>query len=271
MRNRQLIVHWLMAHTAAIDVRRREGKTYYVHDRCRRRSARASAGCSPKCSGSRARATTRRRASCSRRYGVHFDPALRDEVVARVDALDLPSYTAFVMPRLDAGASTTARSSTSRSPIRCDLEAQMLEYSALHARSNRSCQRCSRRAAAAHSSSTRSRGGCRAACALTGAAVRRSDRVESDRAGFDVSADAARRRCRRIRGACATSRSRSAWRRARAAVAARYAAARRARSTPSTSCSSASTSEATRGCSSCCATPETRCSCRDRATRCSST
>ena len=52
-------------------------------------------------------------------YGVHFDPALRDEVVARVDALKLPSYTGFVMPRLDAGARTpTARSSTSRSPIR---------------------------------------------------------------------------------------------------------------------------------------------------------
>jgi dipeptidyl-peptidase-3 len=27
-------------------------------------------------------------------YGVHFDSALRDEVVPRVDALNLPSYTA---------------------------------------------------------------------------------------------------------------------------------------------------------------------------------
>ena len=35
-------------------------------------------------------------------YGVHFDPALRDEVVARVDHLQLPSYTGFVMPKLDA-------------------------------------------------------------------------------------------------------------------------------------------------------------------------
>ncbi len=34
-------------------------------------------------------------------YGVHFDPALRDEVVARVDRLQLPSYTGFVMPRLE--------------------------------------------------------------------------------------------------------------------------------------------------------------------------
>ena len=35
-------------------------------------------------------------------YGVHFDPALRDEIVARVDHLQLPSYTGFVMPRLTA-------------------------------------------------------------------------------------------------------------------------------------------------------------------------
>ena len=35
-------------------------------------------------------------------YGVHFDPALRDEVVARVDHLQLPSYTGFVMPKLEA-------------------------------------------------------------------------------------------------------------------------------------------------------------------------
>jgi dipeptidyl-peptidase-3 len=63
------------------------------------------------------------------RYGIHFDPALRDEVVARVDALQLPSYTAIVMPRLtpryrdgeivDVGISYP-----------CDLETQMLEYSA---------------------------------------------------------------------------------------------------------------------------------------------
>ena len=34
-------------------------------------------------------------------YGVHFDPELRDEVVARVDRLKLPSYTGFVMPKLE--------------------------------------------------------------------------------------------------------------------------------------------------------------------------
>ena len=35
-------------------------------------------------------------------HGVHFDPKLRDEVVARVDRLNLPSYSGFVMPKLTA-------------------------------------------------------------------------------------------------------------------------------------------------------------------------
>jgi dipeptidyl-peptidase-3 len=55
---------------------------------------------------------------------------LRDEVATRVDRLGLPSYTGFVMPRLharrnDAGAIVDVEMS-----YPCDLEAQMLEYSA---------------------------------------------------------------------------------------------------------------------------------------------
>jgi dipeptidyl-peptidase III len=63
-------------------------------------------------------------------YGVHFDPALRDEVVARVDHLNLPSYTGFVMPRLEAvvGASGGITDVAISYPL--DLTAQMLEYSA---------------------------------------------------------------------------------------------------------------------------------------------
>jgi hypothetical protein len=51
-------------------------------------------------------------------------------VVARVDRLRLPSYTAFVMPRLEAvrdGAGAIADVTISY-PL--DLTAQMLEYSA---------------------------------------------------------------------------------------------------------------------------------------------
>jgi hypothetical protein len=30
MRNRQMIVHWLIANTNAVEVRKREGRTFYV-------------------------------------------------------------------------------------------------------------------------------------------------------------------------------------------------------------------------------------------------
>ena len=51
-------------------------------------------------------------------YGVHFDPEMRDEVVARVDHLNLPSYTGFVMPKLEPVTDGDGdRSSTSRSRI----------------------------------------------------------------------------------------------------------------------------------------------------------
>ena len=62
-------------------------------------------------------------------YGVHFDPALRDEVVARVDRLHLPSYTGFVMPRLDAVRNEAGEIVDVRISYPLDLTAQMLEYS----------------------------------------------------------------------------------------------------------------------------------------------
>ena len=128
MRNRQMIVGWLIEHTRAIDVRRRDGKTYYVMTDAaafREGAGRLLAEVQRiKSEGDYEAART-----LFDRYGIHFDPALRDEVVARVDALQLPSYTAIVMPRLtpryrdgeivDVGISYP-----------CDLETQMLEYSA---------------------------------------------------------------------------------------------------------------------------------------------
>ena len=100
MRNRQLIVRWLIANTTAIDVRKRDGKTFYVlTDRA---AFREGVG--------RLLAEVQRIKSTGdyeaarllvETHGVHFDPALRDEVVARVERLDLPSYTGFVMPRLE--------------------------------------------------------------------------------------------------------------------------------------------------------------------------
>ncbi len=112
MRNRQMIVRWLMANTKAIEVRQRDGKTYYVmidaqafRDGVGRLLAEVQR---IKAEGDYAAAK-----ALFETYGVHFDPALRDEVVARVDRLKLPSYTGFVMPKLDGGDATpTAPSPT---------------------------------------------------------------------------------------------------------------------------------------------------------------
>jgi len=129
MRNRQMIVHWLMANTSAIDVRRRDGKTYYVVTDLaafREGVGRLLAEVQRiKGEGDYEAART-----LLETYGVHFDPALRDEVVARVDRLMLPSYTGFVMPRLDAVTDPSGDITDVTISYPLDLTAQMLEYAA---------------------------------------------------------------------------------------------------------------------------------------------
>jgi dipeptidyl-peptidase-3 len=127
MRNRQLIVAWLIAHTNAIDVRRRDGKTYYVTTNVvafREGAGRLLAEVQRiKSEGDYQAART-----LFETYGIHFDPILRDEVVARVDALRLPSYTAIVMPRLTPRYQDGDIVDVEIS-YPCDLETQMLEFS----------------------------------------------------------------------------------------------------------------------------------------------
>jgi dipeptidyl-peptidase-3 len=118
-----------MAHTRAIDVRVRDGKTYHVmvdaaefRDGVGRLLAEVQR---IKAEGDYAAAR-----ALVEGYGVHFDPALRDEVVARVDHLNLPSYTGFVMPRLDAVRNASGEITDVTISYPQDLTAQMLEYSA---------------------------------------------------------------------------------------------------------------------------------------------
>ena len=64
-------------------------------------------------------------------YGVHFDPKLRDEVVSRVDKLGLPSYSGFVMPKLDAAKNAAGEITDVSISYPQDLAKQMLEFSAM--------------------------------------------------------------------------------------------------------------------------------------------
>jgi len=128
MRNRQMIVNWLRANTKAIEPRQRDNKTYYVmvdpkafRDGVGRLLTEVQR---IKSEGDFAAA-----AKLFNDHGIHFDAKLRDEVVARVDALKLPSYTGFVQPKLTAVTDANGAVTDVKISYPQDLTAQMLEYS----------------------------------------------------------------------------------------------------------------------------------------------
>jgi dipeptidyl-peptidase-3 len=123
-----MVVRWLMANTKAIEERTRDGKQYLVMvdpAAFREGVGRLLAEVQRIKSEGDAAAAAR----LFDTYGIHFDPKVRDEVVKRVDALNLPSYTGFVMPKLTpvSGADGQITDVTISYPM--DLTRQMLEYS----------------------------------------------------------------------------------------------------------------------------------------------
>ena len=133
MRNRQMVIRWLLANSKAIEERTRDGKRYLVMVdpiAFREGVGRLLAEVQRIKSEGDAAAAAR----LFDTYGIHFDPGVRDEVVTRVEALNLPSYTGFVMPKLTpvTGADGTITDVTISYPM--DLTTQMLEYSGVRAR-----------------------------------------------------------------------------------------------------------------------------------------
>jgi dipeptidyl-peptidase-3 len=128
MRNRQMIVHWLMAHTAAIETRHRDGRTFYVVV-----DVDAFHGGVGRLLGEVQRIKSEGDYEAAKAlfetYGVHFDRDLRDEIVRRADRLNLPSYTGFVQPRLRAVVDDAGMIADVEISYPQDLEQQMLEYS----------------------------------------------------------------------------------------------------------------------------------------------
>ena len=117
-----------MANTKAIEERHRDGKTFYVvvdtkgyRDGVGRLLTEVQR---IKSEGDAAAA-----AKLFDTYGIHFDPKLRDEVVTRVDALKLPSYTGFVMPKLTPVTDANGKITDVKISYPQDLTTQMLEYS----------------------------------------------------------------------------------------------------------------------------------------------
>jgi dipeptidyl-peptidase-3 len=129
-RDRQLIAHYIREKTGAIEYVDRNGKTYVrVKDYAKMREGVGTLLAELmriKAEGDYAAIKT-----LVDTYGVHFDPKVRDQVVARYKQLNLPSYWAGVNAKLTmAGAGTkTARVKISypRNAVR-----QYLEYAAMY-------------------------------------------------------------------------------------------------------------------------------------------
>jgi dipeptidyl-peptidase III len=128
MRNRQMIVRWLMANSKAIDVGQRDGKTYFVMVDAKEFQEGAGRLLA-EVQRIKAEGDYDAAVKLFETYGVHFDGRLRDEVVDRVDRLKMPSYTGFVQPRLEAIKSADGTISDVKITYPMDLTTQMLEYS----------------------------------------------------------------------------------------------------------------------------------------------
>jgi dipeptidyl-peptidase-3 len=133
MRNRQAIVHWLLANTRALEHRVRDHKTYYtVVDPAAFREGVKQLLAEIQRIKSEGDYTAA--GDFLERYGIHFDPALRDEIVARTDVLNLPAYSALVQPKLEPVRDESGSITDVRISYPCDLTTQMFEYSDRHRR-----------------------------------------------------------------------------------------------------------------------------------------
>ncbi len=110
-RNRQLIVNYIMDKTGAIQKTERDGKTYLAlkdFDKMRQGVGMLLAELMRiKAEGDYAAIK-----ALVDQYAVHFDPKLRDEVVARYQKLDIPTYwcgiNATLAPKFDSAGKVTA-------------------------------------------------------------------------------------------------------------------------------------------------------------------
>ena len=133
MRNRQMIVRWIMANpkspeAKAIDVRERDGKTFFVMIDAKAFQD-AVGRLLTEVQRIKSEGDYEAAVKLFDTYGIHFDARLRDEVVGRVDRLKMPSYTGFVQPKLDAVKGADGQISDVKISYPADLTTQMLEYS----------------------------------------------------------------------------------------------------------------------------------------------
>jgi dipeptidyl-peptidase III len=132
-RDRALIANYIKDRTGAIEQIRRDGKTY-VRIKDYQKMREGVGMLLSELMRIKAEGDYPAIKALVDKYGVTFDPALRDEVVARYKRLDLPTYSAGINPELtadlDAGGNATAvRIAYPRDPVR-----QYLAYGDMYRR-----------------------------------------------------------------------------------------------------------------------------------------
>lgn len=129
LKDRQLIVHYIIKNSKAIQVVKREGKTYYhIVDF---NAARSAVGeLLAEVMRIKAEGDLPAGKRLIDRYGLRVNTELRDEVQDRVLHLGLAAYTGFVMPKLEPVSDPTAKIVDVKMSYPLDLAKQMLEWSA---------------------------------------------------------------------------------------------------------------------------------------------
>jgi dipeptidyl-peptidase-3 len=130
-RDRALIVGYVMDKTGAIRKFNRDGKTYYqVVDYQKMRQGVGSL--LAELMRIKAEGDYPAIKALVDKYAVHFDPALRDQVVARYKNLNLPAYWAGINPELTARVAATGRIAKVEINYPRDAVKQYLRYAAMY-------------------------------------------------------------------------------------------------------------------------------------------
>jgi dipeptidyl-peptidase-3 len=130
-RDRQLIVEYIIDKTGGIEKTHRDGKTYYaVTDfKKMRKGVGMLLG---ELMRIKAEGDYEAAKALVNRYGVHFDPKLRDEVVARYDKLNLPTYWAGVNSQLTASFDANGGVTKVTLSYPKTVEQQFLRYASMY-------------------------------------------------------------------------------------------------------------------------------------------
>jgi dipeptidyl-peptidase-3 len=134
-RDRQLIVNYIRDKTGAIAQEKRDGKTYLVirdFQKVRQGVGQLLAELMRiKAEGDFAAIK-----ALVDKYAVHFDPALRDEVVERYKKLDIPTYWTGINPELNATFDSKKKLSKVEISYPRDYVKQQLRYSGMYKGAN---------------------------------------------------------------------------------------------------------------------------------------